>query len=120
MFPLFFPGVFTFIKSYIKMGLFFIMVTFLTGFVSYHYVVITRYEKKFDSMNMELRSLRADKENTTKQGYFSQGSIDEIVNYYERELSKCKSHLKKDGELQDNEILHNNKNKIGDKNANIH
>lgn len=111
MFPLFFPGLFTFIKSYLKLGIFSIGIVFITGFVSYHYVIITRYEKKFDIMTNELQTYKIEKENLLKKGLFSQESVDEIVKYYERELSTCKSQIKRDGELHNNEIFNYSKKK---------
>lgn len=107
MFPVFFPGVFTFVTSYLKL----IILSALVAFVSYHYVVVTRYEKKFDQMNSELKSCELDRENWKKQGFYSQESIDRITDYYNNELVKCKSQLKRDGELNNEEILQYKKSK---------
>lgn len=105
MFPVFFPGIFTFVTSYLKL----IILSALVAFVSYHYVVITKYEKKFDQMSSELKSCELDRENWKKKGFYSQESIDRITDYYNSELVKCKSQLKRDGELNNEEILHHPK-----------
>jgi hypothetical protein len=107
MFPVFFPGVFTFVTSYLKL----IILSALVAFVSYHYVVVTRYEKKFDQMKADLQSCELDRDNWKKKGFFSQDTIDNITKYYEHELNKCKAKLKKDGELNNEEILHQPKTK---------
>jgi hypothetical protein len=107
MFPVLFPGIFTFVKSYMKLGILSILIVSLTGFISYHYVVITRYEKKFDKMDKALKVCEADRENWIKRGFYSQDSIDKITDYYEKEITKLKNQIKRDGELTDNEILKN-------------
>jgi len=108
MFPILFPGIFGFITSYIKIIILASLVVTLTGFVSYHYVSITWYEKKFDQMTKEIRAYKIDIDNWKKKGFYTQDSITQITLYYERELEKCKSQLKREGELKKDEILNSN------------
>lgn len=105
MFPVFFPGLLTFIKSYFKLGLLSILIVSLTGFVSYHYVTVTRMEHKLLVAEDKLKVCEIEIQNYIDKNSFSKESVEKIIDYYEKEISKLKSRIKKDGELSKEDIL---------------
>lgn len=109
MFPLLFPGSLDFVKSYFKVILLSVLAIALTSFISYHYVKMTWYEKQFEQMKSEIETARIKIDTYELKLKFSKDNVDQLKIYYENELQTCKSQLKREGELQKEEILHSNK-----------
>lgn len=109
MFPVFFPGLLTFVKSYFKLGLLSILIVSLTGFISYHYVVTTRLEHNLQVSENKLKRCEIEIQNYIDKNSFSMESVEKIIEYYEKEISKLKLQIKKDGELSKEDILKKSK-----------
>ena len=105
MFPFIFPGIFSFVKSYIKMVVISVFLIGFVSFVAYHYVQITWYEKKFDQMKSDLDRCMLEFDTLKEKERFLQSSINDIKTYYEKEIKSLQSQVRKDGNLKIEEIL---------------
>lgn len=105
MLPLLFPGILEFAKSYFKVIIFSFLAVSLISFVSYHYVTITWYERQFSQLKSQIETMKLELDNYKLKVKFSTESTNQLKIYYENEIQNCKSQLKREGELQYEEIF---------------